>query len=290
MKIICVVLCLSLFLVTPVFANSQPVVSNVVAVQRPHTALVDVTFDLADADGDAMYVTLWYSLDDGATWDNQCVTVTGEVGDGVMSGTGHAATWDAGADVADFYNKQFRLRVYADDGSSSLWAEDFEQGCPGGWTLGGDWECGVPTYGPSSAFNGVACLGTVLGGTYNNNQSWNTAIATSPLIDLSTASAPQLKFRVWILTEGSVYDGFNLKISTDSGTSFQVLNTVNPPYSNTINGEPAWGGDQSLADWQEFTADLSAYAGQTVLLRLAFRSDNSIVYPGVYADAFEIND
>ena len=290
MKVNCVILGLSLFLATPVFANSQPVVSNVVAVQRPHTALVDVTFDLADADGDAMHVTLWYSLDDGVTWGNQCVTVTGDVGDGILSGTGHSATWDAGADVADFYSKQFSLRVYADDGIPSLWAEDFEQGCPGGWTLEGDWECGVPTYGPAAAFDGVACLGTVLGGTYNNNQSWETTTATSPLIDLTTASAPQLKFRVWILTEGSVYDGFNLKISTDSGTSFQVLNTVNPPYSNTINGEPAWGGDQSLAGWQEFTADLSGYAGQSVLLRLAFRSDSSIVYPGVYADAFEITD
>jgi hypothetical protein len=36
--------------------------------------------------------------------------------------------------------------------------------------------------------------------------------------------------------------------------------------------------------WQNYQADLSAYAGQTIKLRFAFRSDGATVYPGVYLD------
>jgi hypothetical protein len=119
MRSLIVLLGLAVLIATPVLANTPPEVTNVLAVQRPHTALVDVTFDIFDADGDLVNVTLWYSLDGGASWDNQCVTVSGNVGDGVVSGTGLAATWDAGTDAADLINEQFALRVYADDGGGS---------------------------------------------------------------------------------------------------------------------------------------------------------------------------
>ncbi len=291
MKRMYTILGLSLLFAVPVLANTRPVVSNVTALQRSHTALVDVTYDIADADGDPVHVTLWYSLDGGGSWDNECITLSGDVGAGIMPGTGLSATWDAGADVADLINQQFLLRVYADDGASvEIWAEDFEQGCPSGWSLLADWQCGVPISGPSAAYSGLNCLATRLDGTYDNNQAWSTTTATSPQIDLSTASTPLLSFRAWVYTEGSVYDGFNLKISTDGGTTFSLLNAVNPPYSITTNGEPAWGGNLSAFGWQEFTADLSAYVGQVVYLQLAFRSDASIVYPGVYVDDFVITD
>jgi hypothetical protein len=261
-----------------------------VAVQRPHTALVDVTYDIADVDGDAVYVTLWYSLDGGVSWDNQCVSVSGDVGEGVLPGTGLSATWDAGADAVDFIEWQFKLRVYADDGGTDLWAEGFELACPAGWTLGGDWECGAPSSGPGAAYDGLNCLATVLAGNYNNNQAWASTTATSPAIDLASASAPVLSFRVWVDTEGQVYDGFNLKISTDGGASFVLVSSVNPPYSLTVNAQPAWGGRMSASGWQTFTADLSAYVGPTILLQLAFRSDGSVVYPGVYVDDLVIRD
>lgn len=59
---------------------------------------------------------------------------------------------------------------------------------------------------------------------------------------------------------------------------------MTPAYNLTVGGESAWGGHQSSAGWQEVVADLSAYAGQTVALRFAFRSDSSVVYPGIYID------
>ena len=169
-----------------------------------------------------------------------------------------------------------------------LYGETFEGACPNGWTLTGDWECGTPiNVGPATAYDGLQCLGTQIDSNYNNSQPYASTTATSPLIDLTTTVAPQLHFRMWVVTEGSTYDGANLKISTNGVIYSQVMN-VNPPYNLTVDGEPAWGGNMSALGWQLVTADLTAYAGQTVYLRYAFRTDGSGVHPGVYIDSILI--
>ncbi len=166
--------------------------------------------------------------------------------------------------------------------------EGFDGGCPpAGWTLGGDWQCGTPSGGgPASAYSAPACLGTIINGYYNNNQSWTTAVVTSPPINLAAGVQPMLRMRSWVWTEGSVFDGYNLKVSTNNGASWTLLTSVTPAYNLTVGGESAWGGDQSALGWQEVTADLSAYVGQTIRLRIAFSTDGSVTYPGVYVDDF----
>mgnify|MGYP002640871658 CR=1 FL=1 len=109
-----------LFLSASAMANTPPEVTNVVAVQRPHTALIDLTFDVADADGDAVQISLWYSTDDGISWDQECLTASGDVGPDVAPATGLSATWDAGVDFPDYINHEFSVRVYADDGSGDI--------------------------------------------------------------------------------------------------------------------------------------------------------------------------
>jgi bacillopeptidase F (M6 metalloprotease family) len=89
---------------------------------------------------------------------------------------------------------------------------------------------------------------------------------------------------VWIDTEGSTYDGANLKISTDGGATYTIVTNVTPAYSLTVNTEPAWGGHQASSGWQLVRADLTPYVGHDVRLRVAFRSDGSGTYPGVYVD------
>ncbi|MGC4117572.1 MAG: MXAN_6577-like cysteine-rich protein [Myxococcales bacterium] len=166
---------------------------------------------------------------------------------------------------------------------------DFDGACPAGWTLTGDWQCGTPTaVGPAAAYSGTQCLGTQLSANYSNNVAWTAATATSPDIDLTSAVAPKLRFKAWVDTEGSSYDGFNLKISTDGGATYALLSAVTPAYGLTVGGESAWGGH--LKTWQDYTADLSAYAGRTIRLRLAFRSDSSGAYPGVYVDDFAVSN
>jgi hypothetical protein len=182
----------------------------------------------------------------------------------------------------------YATQTYTLSVAKALYFQSFEGACPNGWTLGGDWQCGVPTSGPSAAHSGTQALATQLAGNYNASQSYTTAIATSPSIDLTNAVAPTLSFWAWVYTEGSSYDGFNLKVSTDGGMTYTLVTTVTPAYSLTVSSEQAWGGNQSSAGWQNYSANLAAYAGKQIMLRFAFRSDSSGQYPGVYIDDFMV--
>lgn len=186
----------------------------------------------------------------------------------------------------------FDERTFSFDVVSAVFVQTFEGACPNGWTLSGDWECGVPTTtGPATAFSGTQCIGTQIDASYSNSQAWATTTATSPSINLGGTSSPQLLMYVWIDTEGSVFDGANLKVSTDGGATFDLVNAVQPAYPLTIDGEPAWGGHQAASGWQLYSADLSGYANEPdVQLQLAFRSDGSITYPGFYVDDVVIVD
>ncbi|AKT37278.1 choice-of-anchor J domain-containing protein [Chondromyces crocatus] len=174
----------------------------------------------------------------------------------------------------------------------TIFAEGFEV-CPNGWTFGGDWQCGAPTSGPNAAYSGSNVLATQLATNYNYNQAWATTIATSPAINLTNVQSAHLTFRAWVHSESSVlltgYDGANLKISTD-GTTYTTLTNVSPGYTLTLSSQPAWGGNQSALGYQLFSADLSAYAGQTIRLRFAFYSDGLVNLPGFYIDDILITE
>lgn len=164
----------------------------------------------------------------------------------------------------------------------SVYTQDFEGNCnQNGWTLLADWQCGTPTtVGPASAFSGSKCIATKIGGKYSSNQTFAGTTATSPDISLAGATHPKAVFRMWIDTEGYVFDGANLKISTDAGATWSAVTAVTPPYNLTVSSEPAWGDDLSALGWQAVSADLAAYVGQTVRLRFAFRSGTEQHLPG----------
>ncbi len=92
---------------------APPDVTNVLAVQRPGTKLVDVTYDLYSAGGHTMTVRLYLSDDDGATFPIECVTATGHIGSGITSGTGRQIVWDAGTDYPGYVGDDYRVKVTA---------------------------------------------------------------------------------------------------------------------------------------------------------------------------------
>ncbi len=106
--------------ISAAWGNSPPVVSNVSASQRPDTSqLVDITYDLADADGDLCTVWIAVSDDGGTTWNVPVQNFSGDSGAGVLPGTGKVAVWDAGSDMPGRVGSNFRVRVYADDGTGT---------------------------------------------------------------------------------------------------------------------------------------------------------------------------
>jgi hypothetical protein len=186
---------------------------------------------------------------------------------------------------SNFAEKTFTFKVMP-----NAYYTSFEGACPAGWTLAGDWQCGVPmTVGPATAYVGTQCIATQIAGPYSPLQTWAGTTATSPDIDLAGALSPVLTFRMWLDTEGATYDGANLKISTDGGMSYSVLNSVLPAYPLTIAGELAWGGHQAAQGWQLVQADLAPYAGQIIRLQFGFQSDSSGTVPGVYLDDFLVD-
>lgn len=97
-------------------ANTPPVVDHVVASQRVgNSHLVDVKYNLTDADGDRCTVWMTASDNGGATWKIPVRTFWGEVGNSIAPGSNKPITWDAGEDMPGKLGS-FRVRVWADDG------------------------------------------------------------------------------------------------------------------------------------------------------------------------------
>ncbi len=95
-----------------------PTVSNVAFAQRTDgSGLVDVTYDLSDADSPTVAIDLDASIDGGSTWTYVVSTVSGDVGAGVTPGAGKSLVWDFGADHPGAFLPDVRVRVTADDGS-----------------------------------------------------------------------------------------------------------------------------------------------------------------------------
>jgi hypothetical protein len=85
------------------------------------------------------------------------------------------------------------------------------------------------------------------------------------------------------------YDGGNVKISTDGGSSWTIL-TPDIGYNGTarttnagIPGEACFTGYLNNT-WQKVTFDLTPYKGQMVIARLHFGSDSSVQKVGWYVD------
>lgn len=96
--------------------NSAPVVSNVIAGQRnDNSKLVDIRYNLTDADGDACTVWIGVSDDGGSTWKVPVRTLSGNWGGNIAPGNNKLITWDAGFDIPGRV-ASFRVRVWADDG------------------------------------------------------------------------------------------------------------------------------------------------------------------------------
>jgi formylglycine-generating enzyme required for sulfatase activity len=102
-----------LFVSLAVAQAAAPVVSNIRASQRAGTKLVDIYYDVADADGDTLTVEIQVSDDNGATYAVPAFTFTGAIGGGVNPGSNRYVVWNAGFDWDGQYSPQTRVRVTA---------------------------------------------------------------------------------------------------------------------------------------------------------------------------------
>ena len=81
--------------------GDELLVTNVQAQQRTGTHLVDVTYDLESVGDIPVTVTMTLSIDGGTNFTFPCLTVTGDVGPGVLPGVAKHIVWDSETDYPD---------------------------------------------------------------------------------------------------------------------------------------------------------------------------------------------
>jgi hypothetical protein len=97
--------------------NNAPEVTSVTFSQRSDGSfLVDVYYDLNDADGDTMSVLMLVSDDAGSSWYSRCDSITGDFGRNILSGNGKHIVWDYGSEHPETYGDQYSVKIIADDG------------------------------------------------------------------------------------------------------------------------------------------------------------------------------
>jgi len=95
------------------------VVSNIRASQRAGTHLIDLYYNVADADGNSP-LTVYVAVSDnaGVSYNVPVFTLTGAVGPGVTLGNDRHIVWNAGTDWPGRFSSQCRVRITADDGTA----------------------------------------------------------------------------------------------------------------------------------------------------------------------------
>ena len=128
-----------------------PVVSNVTSQQRAGTKLVDITYNVADADGDTLKIRIEVSSNSGTVYNVPVSSLTGAVGDNITPGNGKQIVWDAGVDWDGEYSAQMRIKVIASDAKGfpgMAWGNEI---AAGGFLMGQDG--GAEGSGPSRHVN-----------------------------------------------------------------------------------------------------------------------------------------
>lgn len=92
--------------------NTNPTVSNVAFSISGTT--VTVTYDVADAEQNALTISMLVSSDNGLSWNYNYGTATGDIGTGVTTGNNNSITWN----YSGGYNPNFLIRIIANDESA----------------------------------------------------------------------------------------------------------------------------------------------------------------------------
>ncbi|MDZ4121663.1 MAG: immune inhibitor A, partial [Candidatus Cloacimonadaceae bacterium] len=152
----------------------------------------------------------------------------------------------------------------------------------GGYTAETGWVWGTPTQVTPYSGTKVWCTG--LSGNYPDYVEFNLY---TPIYVLT--ENPSLSFMHNYGIENN-FDGANVSISTNGGSSWVVITPTGGYTHNSLpglNGQPGYSGNS--AGWQPATFYLSSYQGQEAMFRFKFGSDGQVSSIGWFIDNVQLN-
>lgn len=128
---------------------------------------------------------------------------------------------------------------------------------------------------------------------YSNRGDDSNMRLTYPL-DLSGTQAPMLTYDIWYRIE-DLWDYGYVMVSTTGGATWDILRTPsmttdNPHFTSYGAAYTGSSGRASVPQWMTETIDLSAYAGQEVLLRFELINDDAVNREGMAIDSVRVTD
>jgi len=230
-----------LLLATFTYAATAPVVSNVVMLQRSdNSELVDITYDLADAENDTCSVSITISADEGSTFTitPTQANLSGDIGAGVTPGTGKHVIWDIGAESADIQGHEFRVKVIAGDGT-----DDFVYVPGGTFTMGNTLGGGHPTELPTHT---VTLSSFYISKFEVTQDEWQNTMGSNPSHDNGVG----VNYPVYEVSWYAIIKYCNLRSLTEGLTPVYTISGFTNP-SNwgevPIDYDTAW--DAAICNW-----------------------------------------
>jgi immune inhibitor A len=143
-------------------------------------------------------------------------------------------------------------------------------------------------------FTGSTQIGLVDTGAHSGEYMWwsnrgdDSDMMLTRTFDLSDVSQATLEFWTWYDIEED-WDYAYVEISTDGGETWDILTTPSGTAANPNGNSFGWAytgssGGGERAEWILERVDVSAYAGQEVLVRFEYITDDAVNRPGFVLD------
>ena len=176
-------------------------------------------------------------------------------------------------DLIAAQNKQLMVSV-GTTGMSSDFEENNGSFVPTPTTNG--WEWGTSSY--AGSHSGTKVWGTRLNSEYPNNASYSLV---SPSVFIGSNFALEFWHRY---NFEDYYDGGNVKISTNNGSSWTLLTPEGGYPEDNIAAMNEAGYSASQTTWTQARFNLSAFANQTVKFKWTMGSDQGVTGQGWFID------
>jgi immune inhibitor A len=115
--------------------------------------------------------------------------------------------------------------------------------------------------------------------------------------DLSSVNSAFLNYWAWWKIE-SDFDYAYVEVSADGGKTWKIIPTPSGTDANPVGSNQGWGytgcsgggetGKDCSAQWIHETVDLSAYAGQKILVRFEYITDAALSYASLMLDDISV--